>query len=130
MVMRNRKIPIFYTFVPLARYKMENTFFEEILFNCLLPLPLLIFFIHIVFTFVKLQNGVAFVVWRNKCKGINTPSVKRQRQGPIGMHCDAPKSVPDPFPSINPSLKTAKLPLPLPLDVGIPKNARKSTCQR
>ena len=23
-------------------------------------------------------------------KGINTPSVKRQRQGPIGMHCDAP----------------------------------------
>ena len=30
------------------------------------------------------------------CNGINTPSVKRQlqRQGPIGMHCDAPKSVP------------------------------------
>ena len=23
-------------------------------------------------------------------KGINTPSVKRQRQSPIGMHCDAP----------------------------------------
>ena len=23
-------------------------------------------------------------------KGIPTPSVKRQRQGPIGMHCDAP----------------------------------------
>ena len=27
------------------------------------------------------------------CKGITTPSVKRRvkRQGPIGMHCDAPK---------------------------------------
>ena len=23
-------------------------------------------------------------------KGINTPSIKRQRQSPIGMHCDAP----------------------------------------
>ena len=39
-------------------------------------------------------------------KGINTPSVKRcvkhhvKWQGPIGMHCDAPKSVPDPFPSV------------------------------
>ena len=46
-------------------------------------------------------------------KGIDTPSVKRQRQrqGPIGMHCDAPKSVPDPFPSVNPSVKTSKLPL-------------------
>ena len=48
-------------------------------------------------------------------KGINTPSVKWQRQrewqrqGPIGMHCDTPKSVPDPFPSINPSVKTSKL---------------------
>ena len=31
-------------------------------------------------------------------KGITTPSVKRQ--GPIGMHCDATKWVPDPFPSI------------------------------
>ena len=46
---------------------------------------------------------------------MNTPSVKRQRQrqGPIGMHCDAPKSVPDPFPSVNPSVKTSKLPLGL-----------------
>ena len=26
------------------------------------------------------------------------PSIKRQ--GPTGMHCDAPKLVPDPFPSI------------------------------
>ena len=41
-------------------------------------------------------------------KGINTPSVKRQ--GPIGMHCDTPKSVPDPFPSVNSSVKTSKLP--------------------
>ena len=34
-------------------------------------------------------------------KGINTPSVKQsvKRRGPIGMHCDAPKWVPDPFPS-------------------------------
>ena len=47
--------------------------------------------------------------------GINTPSVKRQRQrqGPIGIHCDAPKWVPDPFPSVNPSVKTSKLPLGL-----------------
>ena len=29
------------------------------------------------------------------------------------MHCDAPKWVPDPFPSINPSVKTSKLPLPM-----------------
>ena len=48
---------------------------------------------------------------------MNTPSVKRQhqrqwqRQGPIGMHCDAPKSIPDPFPSVIPSVKTSKLPL-------------------
>ena len=40
------------------------------------------------------------------CEGINTPSVKRsgkQRvkwQGPIGMHCDVPKSVPDPLPNV------------------------------
>ena len=56
-------------------------------------------------------------------KGINTPSVKRQRQGPIGMHCDAPKSVPDPFSSVNPSVKTSKLPLPLTLGVGTPNSA-------
>ena len=59
-------------------------------------------------------------------KGINTPSVKRQRQrqwqwqGPIGMHFDAPKSVPDQFPSVNPSIKTSKLPLPLTFGVGTP----------
>ena len=35
-------------------------------------------------------------------KGITTSSVERRvkRQGPIGMHCDAPKWVPDPFPSV------------------------------
>ena len=44
---------------------------------------------------------------------MNTLSVKRQRQGLVGMHCDAPKLVPHPFPSINPSVKTLKLPLPL-----------------
>ena len=54
------------------------------------------------------------------CKAMNTPSVKRQRQGPIGMHCDAPKSVPDPFPSVMASVKTSKMPLPLPLGVFIP----------
>ena len=102
MVMRNRKIPIFYTFVPLARYKMENPFWRKY------------------YLIIKLHNGVAFVVWRNKCKGKNIPSVKRQRQGPIGMHCDAPKSVPDPFPSVNPSIKTSKLPLPLTFGVGTP----------
>ena len=32
---------------------------------------------------------------------------------PIVIHCDAPKSVPDPFPSVNPSVKTSKLPLGL-----------------
>ena len=52
---------------------------------------------------------------------MNTPSVKwqcqrqRQRQGPIGMHCDAPKSVcPDPFPILSPQaskLQSCKLPL-------------------
>ena len=43
----------------------------------------------------------------------NHTGVKRhiKRQGPIGMHCDAPKWVPDPFPSVNPSVKTSKLPL-------------------
>ena len=46
-------------------------------------------------------------------KGITTPSVKRRvkRQDPIGMHCDAPKWVPDPFPSVMASVKTSKLPL-------------------
>ena len=36
-----------------------------------------------------------------KTKGINTPSVKQsvKWQGPIGMHCNAPKLVPDPFTS-------------------------------
>ena len=40
------------------------------------------------------------------CKGINTPSVKPsvKRQGPIGMHCDAPKLVPDPFSSVRGSI--------------------------
>ena len=57
---------------------------------------------------------------------MNTPSVKRQRQrqrqwqGPFGMHCDAPKWVPDPFPSFMASVKTSRLPLPLPLGVFIP----------
>ena len=43
-----------------------------------------------------------------KLKGIRTPSVKRQqqRQGPIGIHCAAPKSVPDPYPSGNLNGKT------------------------
>ena len=33
---------------------------------------------------------------------MTTPSVKRniKRQGPIGMHCDTPKWIPDPFPSV------------------------------
>ena len=35
---------------------------------------------------------------------VNTPSVKRQRRRqrhhPIEIHCDTPKSVPDPFPSV------------------------------
>ena len=53
--------------------------------------------------------------FRTFIKGITTPSVKRQ--GPIGIHCDAPKSVPDPFPSIMASGKTSKLPLPLTLEV-------------
>ena len=46
---------------------------------------------------------------------MNTPSVKRQRQwqGPIGMHCDTLKWVPDPFASAMASVKTSKLPLPL-----------------
>ena len=50
-------------------------------------------------------------------KGINTPSGKRSvkqhvnRQGPIGMHCDAPKWVLDPFPSVMASVKTSKQPL-------------------
>ena len=34
------------------------------------------------------------------CKGIDTPSVKLQRKDPIEIYCDAPKSVPDPFPSV------------------------------
>ena len=40
-------------------------------------------------------------------------SVKRHVmwQGPIGMHCDVPKWVPDPFPSVMASVKTSKLPL-------------------
>ena len=54
------------------------------------------------------QVGVSwafYIVVLSKTKGINTPSVKRsvkrhvKRQGPIGMHCDAPKLVPDPFSS-------------------------------
>ena len=50
-------------------------------------------------------------------KGINTPSGKQsvkqrvKQQGPIGMHCDAPKWVPDPFPHVVASVKTSKLPL-------------------
>ena len=50
---------------------------------------------------------------------MNTSSVKqqqlRQRQGPIGLHCDAPKWVPDPFPSVMASVKTS-----MPLGVFIP----------
>ena len=47
--------------------------------------------------------------------GMHTPSIKRQRQrqGPIGMHCAAPKSVPDPFPRGNPSGKRHLWSLPL-----------------
>ena len=39
---------------------------------------------------------------------INTPSIKWQCQwqGPIGIYHDAPKSVPDPFKSVNQSVKT------------------------
>ena len=50
------------------------------------------------------RKSLGFVnLWRCRSKGITTPSVKWsvkrrvKRQGPIGMHCDAPKSVPDPF---------------------------------
>ena len=63
-------------------------------------------------------------------KGINTMSVKQcvkwqqQWQGPIEIHCDASKSVPDPFPSVNPSVTTSKLPLPLPLGLFITDNFR------
>ena len=48
---------------------------------------------------------------------ITTPSVKQsvkwrvKQQDPIGMHCDAPKWVPDPFLSVMASVKTSKLPL-------------------
>ena len=61
---------------------------------------------------------------------MNTPSVKRrvkrqrQRQGPIGIHCDAPKSVPDPFPSVNPSVTTSKLPLGLFIPLSYIFNSR------
>ena len=45
-------------------------------------------------TMNRTQSDITFA----SSKGINTLSVKRQ--GPIGMHCDAPKSVSDPFPSV------------------------------
>ena len=52
---------------------------------------------------------------------MNTPSVKRQRRDhPIEIHCDATKSVPDPFPSITMSQcipMGSNLTLPLPLGV-------------
>ena len=36
------------------------------------------------------SNSTSITLWDvSRPKGINTPSVKRQRQGPIGMHCDA-----------------------------------------
>ena len=61
------------------------------------------------------QNTEAFHnVGSYSIKGITTPSVKWsikhcvKQQGPIGIHCDAPKSVPDPFPSVNQSVKTFK----------------------
>ena len=68
-------------------------------------------FVCIIVTFInfvkEIEDKDVFIFrqqWRiqNFPKGINTPSVKRQwqRQSPIGMHCDAPKSVPDPFPSV------------------------------
>ena len=57
------------------------------------------------------------IKWIVETKGINTPSVKRQRQwqrqSPIGIHCDTSKWVPDPLPSVMASGKTSKLPLTL-----------------
>ena len=44
--------------------------------------------------------AVAVAQCERTLKGINKPSVKQRvkQQGPIEMHCDAPKWVPDPFP--------------------------------
>ena len=75
------------------------------------------------YTFITTQiyrhtnSEICAEILQTPCKAIPTPSVKRrvkhqqQRQGPIRMHCDAPKWVPDPFPSVMASVKTSKLPL-------------------
>ena len=59
------------------------------------------------------QSLVAGSLLALESKGITTPSVKQRvkRQGPIRMHCDAPKWVPDPFASVMASVKTSKLTL-------------------
>ena len=43
---------------------------------------------------------------------MNTPSIKwriKRVEGPIGIHCDARKSVPDPFPSVKRQASSGKV---------------------
>ena len=65
------------------------------------------------------EQGFSVIVAIAPCEHLSYKHTKRQaehqrqRQGPIGMHCDAPKSVPDPFKRVMASVKTSKMPLPL-----------------